>query len=327
MTLALIFLTSCISITKDVRDIPTQNFVTATLIPTKAQLIPATLTATPESLATSVPVATVFTNCTNAAILLRDVSLQDDARVNVGETVTKTWEFQNTGTCPWMDTTINFSAGDQMNAPLSAPIEDTPPNGKVLVSVELTAPSADGKYAGYFKLLNAKGEVIPIGSQEAFWVKLLVGDYAVNPATTILRGDPMPSGNCIHSQNVNYVSEINSLINNERANAGLQALTANTQIAAFAQSHAEDMAFNNFLSHDGSDGSFGERMAAYSMLQTGTIISGEILAVGTPQDAMDQWRMDEHWNYVLGSYTLIGVGYAYNSCSDFGGYITVDLGR
>ena len=137
----------------------------------------------------------------------------------------------------------------------------------------------------------------------------------------------MPSGNCIHSQNVNYVSEINSLINNERANAGLQALTANTQIAAFAQSHAEDTAFNNFLSHDGSDGSFGERMAAYSMLQTGTIISGEILAVGTPQDAMDQWRMDEHWNYVLGSYTLIGVGYAYNSCSDFGGYITVDLGR
>ena len=72
---------------------------------------------------------------------------------------------------------------------------------------------------------------------------------------------------------------------------------------------------------------YGISHHTYSMMEYGTIISGEILAVGTPQDAMDQWRMDEHWNYVLGSYTLIGVGYAYNSCSDFGGYITVDLGR
>ena len=40
---------------------------------------------------------------------------------------------------------------------------------------------------------------------------------------------------------------------------------------------------------------------------------------------MDQWRMDEHWDYVLASFTQIGVGYAFNSCSDFGGYITVDF--
>jgi hypothetical protein len=150
MILALIFLTSCVSITNDMQDMLTQNFVTATLIPTKVQLIPATLTATPESLATSAPVATVRVNCTNAAILLRDVTLQDDTRVNAGKTVIKTWELQNIGTCPWVDTTLKFSAGDQMNAPLSAPITNTPPNGKVLVSVELTAPTADVKYTGYF---------------------------------------------------------------------------------------------------------------------------------------------------------------------------------
>jgi len=63
------------------------------------------------------------------------------------------------------------------------------------------------------------------------------------------------------------------------------------------------------------------------MMESGTIISGEILAAGAPQNAMDQWRMDEHWDYVLGSYTLIGVGYAYNAYCDFGDYITVDLGR
>ena len=92
-------------------------------------------------------------------------------------------------------------------------------------------------------------------------------------------------------------------------------------MAAFAQSHSEDMAFNNFLSHDGSDGSFGERMAGYSMT-FGEQIGGEILAIGTPQNAMEQWRRDEHWDYVLRPhYTQIRVGYVYNSCSDFGGYL------
>jgi uncharacterized protein YkwD len=316
--LVLIFLTSCISITKDVQNIPapTQNFVTATLIPTKAQFIYATLTATPESSATSTLVATVPAKCTNAAILLRDVTIQDDIQVNAGEKFTKTWEFQNTGTCPWVDYTIKFSAGDQMNAPLSTPIADTLPSGKVQVSVELTAPTADGKYTGYFTLLNSSGEVIPVGTQKTFWVRFVVGAYAVIPPAS--GTNLTPPGNCIHSQNANYVSEIISLINAERANVGLPALTANAQLAAFAQSHAEDMAYNNFLSHDGSNGSFSDRMVAYGVF-------GEILAIGTPQDAMNQWRMDEHWDFVLGSSTQIGVGYAYNSCSDYGGYFTVDF--
>jgi uncharacterized protein YkwD len=258
-------------------------------------------------------------------VLLRDITVQDDTRVKAGEKFTKTWEFQNMGTCPWVDYTMKFSAGDQMNAPLSVPIADTLPSGKVQVSVELTAPTVDGKYAGYFTLLNSKGEIIPIGTQKTFWVKFIVGAYAMIP--TASGANPTQSGNCVHSQNANYVSEIISLINAERANAGLPALTVNTEIAAFSQSHAEDMAYNNFLSHDGSDGSFGDRMFGYNTTHSGYGIYGEILAIGTPQNAMDQWRKDEHWDFVLGSqYTQIGVGYAYSSCSNFGGYFTVDFG-
>jgi uncharacterized protein YkwD len=87
------------------------------------------------------------------------------------------------------------------------------------------------------------------------------------------------------------------------------------------------MAFNNFLSHNGSHSSFGERMMQHNTSHLDNQIFGEILAIGTPQNAMEQWRRDEHWNFVLGSgYNRIGVGYAYNSCSDFGGYFTVDFG-
>jgi uncharacterized protein YkwD len=320
-----IILTACISITTDVEHIPTAtpSFVTATLIRTKVQLIPATLTAIPEPSATPSPATTIPAKCTDAAILLRDVTVQDDAHVKAGEKFTKTWEFQNTGTCSWTGYTIKFSSGDPMNAPLSTPIADTPPNGKVQVSVDLTAPTADGRYADYFTLLNSNGDVIPIGTQKTFWVRFAVGTYTVIPATS--GGVSTSSGNCIQGPNANYVSEIISLINAARSNAGMQTLTVNAEISVFAQHHAEDMAFNNFLSHDGSDGTFGERMAGYSMTHTGSHVTGEILAVGTPQNAMDQWQKDDHWNYVLGAFTEIGAGYAYNSCSDYGGYFTVDF--
>jgi len=320
-----LLLTSCISITADSESPVSQpRFVTATLAPTAIGWMPATSTVPPETGIPS-PTLTVPANCTNAAILLQDVTIPDDTQVTAGEKFTKTWEFQNAGTCPWTDYTMKFSSGDVLNAPLSTPIMDTLPNEKVQVSVELTAPSADGKYAGYFILLNSNGEVIPIGTQKTFWVKFIVGANAVVPVAS--SANLAPSGNCIHSQNANYVSEIISLINAERANAGLQTLTTNPEMAAFAQSHAEDMAFNNFLSHDGSDGSFGERMANYTWTHSSFSISGEILAIGTPENAMDQWRRDEHWDYVLRShYTQIGVGYAYNSCSGYGGYITVDFG-
>ena len=324
--LASIFLTSCISVAEDSSPLaPQQNFVTATLVFTKAQFIPATLTVTPEALATPTLAETIPVNCANAAILLRDVTIQDDTHVNAGEKITKTWEFQNVGTCPWMNYTINFSAGDRMNAPLSAPIADTLPSGKVQVSMELTAPTADGTYAGYFTLHNSDGEIVPVGAEKTFWVKFIVGAYTTIPTSP--GANLTQSGSCVHSQNANYVSEIISLINAERANDGLPTLTVNTEIAAFSQSHAEDMAFNNFLSHDGSDGTFGERMMHYNKTNSGSDIFGEILAIGMPQNAMDQWRKDEHWDYVFGSqYTQIGVGYAYNSCSDFRGYFTVDFG-
>jgi uncharacterized protein YkwD len=247
------------------------------------------------------------------------VTIPDNTQVKAGEKFTKTWEFQNTGTCPWSNYTLKFSKGDEINAPLSTPVTETAPNEKVQVSMELTAPSADGRYAGYFTMNNAEGEVVPIGVEKTFWVKFMVGTYTSIPTNTA------QSGTYSQGPNADYVNQVVSLINSERANAGLSTLTFNAEIAAFSQSHAEDMAYKNFLSHDGSDGSFGERMMHFDTTHSGISLTGEILAIGTPQNAIDQWQKDEHWDYVLGSFTQIGAGYAYNSCSDYGGYFTVDF--
>ena len=326
--LSAFLLTACISVAVDSNlATPVQpDFVTATLPPTKQSFVPTTLTPTPAINISPTIAITAPANCTDGAVLLRDVTIQDNTQVKANEKFTKTWEFQNTGTCPWINYTLVFAAGDQMGAPLSAPIADTAPKDKAQVSVELTAPASDGTYTGYFTLHNSEDNIVLIGIEKTFWVKIIVG----NSSTQTVNTPFVPGGrnnNCSYSQNAGYVSEIISLINQARANAKLPTLTINPQLTAAAQSHSADMACNNFLGHTGSDGSYiGERLSRAGYPANPNY--SEIIAIGAPNDALNQWRSDQsHWDAVLNSgVTQIGVGYAYYSSSDFGGYITVNMG-
>lgn len=217
-----------------------------------------------------------------------------------------------------------------MNAPLSAPIPVTVSNEKVQISVELTAPASAGTYTGYFTLNDVNGKNIDIGIEKTFWVKIVVGTGTAEAtsASSPTKTPYIPAGgnsNCAYTKNAGYVQEIISRINQERTNAKLPALTVNPQLMAAAQGHSADMACNNFLDHTGSDGSsIGSRInqAGYYGYYV------EIIAIGTPQNAMSQWLDDElHLNAILDpKATQIGVGYAYYSDSDFGGYFTVNTG-
>ena len=328
-------LTSCISVAVNSETLTPRppDFVTATLIPTKVGFVPATLTPMPTVTILPTPALTLASNCIRSAVLLRDVTVPDNTQMKPGEKFTKTWEFQNNGTCPWVNYTLNFVKGDQMAAPLSAPIPDTTSKEKLQVSVELTAPSSDGTFTGNFTLNDADGKELPIGGEKTFWVKIVVGTPApqiVNTATTgnIISTPYIPSGsnsNCAYSQNAGYVSQLVSLINQARAAAQLPALTLNAQLNASAQAHSADMACNNFLDHTGSDGAWiGDRIKAAGY---NTYSFAEIIAVGTPQNAMDQWAADApHWEIVLNPNQLdFGVGFAYYANSQFGGYISVDF--
>jgi uncharacterized protein YkwD len=100
----------------------------------------------------------------------------------------------------------------------------------------------------------------------------------------------------------------------------------NAQLKDAAQKHSVDMACNNFLDHTGSDGSWiGDRLSAFGY---NSFYFAEIIAIGTPQNAMSQWAADKpHWDAVIeSSVTEIGIGYAYYDKSDFGGYWAVELG-
>ena len=320
-------LSSCISVeTYPVGSLPQGDFVTATLAPTPTRWIP-TSSAVKAGTGIPSPVVTVPANCTSAAILLRDVTIPDNTQVQAEEALIKTWEFQNAGTCSWKNYTMQFFSGESINAPLSVPIADTAPGGKVQVSVDLSAPSADGTYTAAFTLNDPAGNAIPIGNEKSFWVKVVVGNTVLiqtQPAST-----PGGNTNCAYSENAGYVSELVSLINQARAEAGFPALKVDAQLTQTAQSHSIDMACSNLLSHVGSDGSrWWDRISRTGYFSTHGPSVAEILAIGTPQDAMDQWRSDPgHWEFILAANTELGVGYAYYPQSDYGGYFTVDLGE
>jgi len=333
--LLLFFLSACISVQVDEAKTPTpSNFVTATLAPTKAGFVPLTLTPTLAITETPTLAITAPANCTNTAVLLRDVTIQDNTQVKAGEKFTKTWEFQNTGTCPWINYSLKFAAGDQMNAPLSAPVAATLPTEKVQVSVELTAPATNGAYTGYFTLNTTAGSDVFIGIEKTFWVKIVVGG-----STTIATAsgtNPTQSGNastggnanCNYNQNSGYVNQIASLINSERANAGLPALTVNSQLSAAAQGHAGDMACNNSISHTGSNGSSSYARVLASGY-SGTFTEEIIYGGGGPQAAMTWWMSDKvHHDAILNpKSTELGAGYANYSNGAYGDYIVVDFGR
>lgn len=127
-----------------------------------------------------------------------DVSIPDDTVMVPGQTFTKTWRLQNTGSCTWTPNyTIAVFSGEKMNAPSSVPIPgNVAPGQTVDISVDLVAPSEPGTYQGNWKLRNASQVwfgIGPVGS-DAFWVRIEVQEVATltptqaEPTTTATPG-------------------------------------------------------------------------------------------------------------------------------------------
>jgi uncharacterized protein YkwD len=337
-------LSACVKIAQQsATEIPVP-FMTSTLPPTKVGLSLPTATpptSTPDASTTTTPGTpngTVSSSntvaCTDSAVMIEDVTIPDNSVMLPGQTFTKTWRFLNNGKCNWSGYTIAFFAGDRMSTPNSAPVPPTEAGKTVDVSVELTAPSVDGAYTGFYILKNDKGETLPIGVEQAFWLKIIIGNAAPAPVATLpANSTPVAAAtvrgpaSCNYSTSSAYVNEIASLINNARTQSGLPALTINPQLMTAAQSHSIDQACHNLLSHTGSDGSsVYERVVAagYSASYSSEIIYGS----GYPQTAFDWWMSDQtHRNEILNSNaTEMGIGYAYNAGSSYGSYFTVDFG-
>ncbi|MBE7434974.1 MAG: hypothetical protein HS100_13740 [Anaerolineales bacterium] len=160
----------------------------------------ATATAgTPTATATFIPLAspTLFTSqilptntsgaasgavgCNNSAYVA-DVTIPDNTVVNPGQTITKTWKLQNTGSCAWTPTyKVSFVSGNAMSG-VATPIGITvQPGQSGDVTVTLKAPTTTGDVRGDWILTNDSGQ--NFGS--TFYILVKVSGAATTGTATV----------------------------------------------------------------------------------------------------------------------------------------------
>jgi uncharacterized protein YkwD len=107
------------------------------------------------------------------------------------------------------------------------------------------------------------------------------------------------------------------LVNEQRAQKGLGALTANSVLQAAALQHSQDMVKNDFFSHDSSSGEdFEDRILRFNYAPPNVAwVAGENIAWGTlslstPDAIVVSWmNSPEHRANILGAdYKELGVG-------------------
>jgi uncharacterized protein YkwD len=150
--------------------------------------------------------------------------------------------------------------------------------------------------------------------------------------TTINPGIPTATGTlCAPVYNPSYEKQVLALINQERTTADLVNLVENSSLDSSARAHSQDMAINDFMAHDGSDGSTywsRELAAGYTGSWGGEIIYAGSGTYNNPSSAVTWWMNDPpHKALILADYNDFGAGYAYCSGHQYGGFFTVDFGH
>jgi len=116
------------------------------------------------------PAATATSSC-DVAHFETDVTIPDNTEVGAGDSFTKTWRLKNIGTCSWTPSYATvFVNGASMSGPaVQALVGNVNPGQTVDISVNLTAPEADGTYTSYWGLRNAAGVIF-----SKFYVQIVV---------------------------------------------------------------------------------------------------------------------------------------------------------
>lgn len=86
-------------------------------------------------------------------VYIKDVTIEDDTAMTPGQTFTKTWQVQNTGTCAW-DVGFKFAlvGGDAMGGVTLTLSKVVGPGDQVELSIPMTAPNKTGTVTGTWRM-------------------------------------------------------------------------------------------------------------------------------------------------------------------------------
>ena len=311
--------------------------VTETLIPTETLVTPseeATLSPTPQP--TRPP---NDPNCTNSAAFVADVTIPDNTEIAAGTTFEKTWRVSNTGTCIWAsDYTLTYYSEERMNAPASVPLPLTYPGQTADISINLNAPNSIGRHQGNFVIKNPAGLIMQVNNDSRLWVVINsiaaaatavpAGATAAPAGATAVSGTALVTSTCAFTSETTNITDTLNAINAYRAQNGLPPYNTNSNLARAAQSHANDMACNNFFTHTGSNGSTIQSRATASGY-TFSSITENVYGSNPPltgQGAVNWWindrtNLSHNRNLISDTYIDIGVGYSFYN--NYGYYVVV----
>jgi hypothetical protein len=131
---------------------------------------------------TPVPPLQPVTRC-DAASFESDVTYPDGSIVSRGSAFTKIWRLKNVGTCTWTTSyAIVFVSGEKLGAPNNVSLPGSVGPGQTIdISVNLTAPNAEGRYRGNWKFRNPSGVLFGVGASgdSNFYVDINVSGFIV----------------------------------------------------------------------------------------------------------------------------------------------------
>jgi uncharacterized protein YkwD len=161
----------------------------------------------------------------------------------------------------------------------------------------------------------------------------VAGGQATAGATAAATSASGGTASCEFAENAQFVTQLQTLINEERTAAGLPALTVNPQLTAAAKAHATDMLCSNYLSHISPNGSTPEQRVEAAGFNA-SLVAENLYALhpsygGNPQSAVDWWMSDPDSKADLlnANTTVFGIAYVTSDESLLGGYFVVVSAR
>jgi len=115
-------------------------------------------------------------------------------------------------------------------------------------------------------------------------VWLLIAILLLSGCTTLVSGDTLSGDGQAEIESLNTTElehELHRLVNEERAERGLQTLAYNPELRQVARYHSEDMAENSYFRHTAPDGeTLEQRYEQFNIDCPGQHIAGENIGTG-----------------------------------------------
>lgn len=102
-------------------------------------------------------------------------TVPDGMIIAPGTAFTKTWQLRNDGNCAWdQNYVLELVQGDALGANTRIPLTKViNPGDTLTISIDMTAPTTVGDYAGYWKILTPYGGYMGVGSyNQAIFVQI-----------------------------------------------------------------------------------------------------------------------------------------------------------